>query len=96
MNSLETRRKMNVKAAVERKQLSKFIILYMSKYLRHASLKIKVGKTRKSHNLTKELSPKQIPPSTKKKPCLLRHQIPLVNNNTQSKNTSASFQVSEE
>jgi len=67
MNSLETRRKMNVKAAVERKQLSKFIILYMSKYLRHASLKIKVGKTPKSHNLTKELSPKQIPPSTKKK-----------------------------
>lgn len=44
MDSLETRRKMNVKAAIERKQLSKFIILYMSKYLSHASLKIKVGK----------------------------------------------------
>ena len=61
MDSLETRRKMSVKAAIQRKQLTKFIILYMSKYLPRASLKIKAGNTPKSHNLTKELSPKQIP-----------------------------------
>jgi hypothetical protein len=60
MDCLETRGKMSVKAAIERKQLLKFIILSMLKYLPHASLKIKVGNTPKSHNLTKELSPKQI------------------------------------